>query len=405
MPGSPNKIGDIPTPALVIDVDRVKGNIERYHGIAEREGVIMRPHGKTSKLPFIWDMQRKAGAEGLTVATLREAEVARVHGHEDILIAYPHVDPSALERIRNLMRAEIRVALLVANRTGADIVHGFFGNEAPDIMLAIDTGLHREGVNPRSEDTLQFIGELRDRFKDKFRGITTHEGHAYRSKHSDTVAARAKRARDAMVRLKRECEKRGIDFKDVALGSTPTFAYFKNDRKRSVTEAHPGNYVLMDNTQVQLGIAQPANCALTVIATVIGTRIERVTKAGQTEHVGFVFINAGAKSLSEAKRPHGEAGTSYGGLFSDPGATELDKKAHIYALSEEIGWIRVNPAQLQLDSPAYYKVGQRVRVLPQHACPTIAANRYVYLVEGETVLEHLPIVAGGHESYPGSEDS
>lgn len=82
-------------------------------------------HGKTSKLPFIWDMQLKAGATGLTVATVREAEVAMAHGHTNIFIAYPHVDPKSLKRIQVLAQIG-QVTLMVSNRDGASIVYNFF---------------------------------------------------------------------------------------------------------------------------------------------------------------------------------------------------------------------------------------------------------------------------------------
>lgn len=398
-----HNINDLETPALLIDVSRVEKNVRRYQDIANREGIKLRPHGKTSKLEQIWDMQRTAGCTGLTVATVREAEVAMINGHRDIFIAYPHVDPKALKRISDLVKLG-NITLLISNKEGADIVYDFFKTNppCPFILLAIDTGLHREGVLPQHPKTIEFIKYLAERFGGKFRGITTHEGHSYKTRQPETVASIAKTVRDTMIKIKRTCEKSGIHLQEVAIGATPTFAHFKNDGKHTITEAHPGNYVFFDATQVNLGIAEPSECALTVLAQVIDKRTVRTTRKKVRETVGIVYVNAGSKTVSEAKRPHSEGGTTYGKVFSDMSATELDPDASLRALSEEIGWLEVPLKEiwaLNDDGHPIWSVGQKVRLLVQHACPVVACNTRAWLVDGEKIIGPAVIHARGYERY------
>ena len=388
-----HSINDLETPALLIDVSRVEKNIQRYQAIANHEGVKLRPHGKTSKLEPIWDMQREAGAKGLTVATVREAEVAMVSGHRDIFIAYPHVDPKALARIHDLTKVA-HITLLVANKEGADIVHDFFkaNKPCPNILLAIDTGLHREGVPAKHPKTIEFIKYLAERFGDRFRGITTHEGHSYKTRQPQTVVSIAKTVRNTMIELKKKCEKAGITLHEVAIGATPTFAYFKNDGKHTITEAHPGNYVFFDATQVDLGVAKPEECALTVLAQVIDRHAVTRVRDGEREKVGMVYVNAGSKILSEAKRPHGEGGLSYGKVFSDLSATTINPDASLRSLSEEIGWMEVPPEEIP-------EIGEKIRLLAQHACPTIACNPRAWLIDGEKIIGPAVIRARGYERF------
>lgn len=375
-----HNINDLETPALLIDIRRVEKNIQRYQAIANREGVNLRPHGKTSKLEPIWDMQRNAGSQGLTVATVREAEVAMVSGHRDIFIAYPHVDQKTLARIHDLAKV-VQITLLVANKEGADIVHDFFkaNQPCPNILLAIDTGLHREGVSAKHSKTIEFIKYLEEKFGDRFRGITTHEGHSNKARQPKTVASIAKTVRNTMIELKKKCEKAGITLHEVAIGATPTFAHFKNDGKHTITEAHPGNYVFFDATQFDLGVAKPEECALTVLAQVIDRHAVTRVRDGEREKVGMVYVNAGLKILSGEKRPHEEGGFSYGKVFSDLEATTINPDASLRSLSEEIGWMEVSPEEI----PA---IGKKIRLLAQHAGTTIACNTRAWLIDGEKVI-------------------
>lgn len=384
-------IYDLETPAVLIDVKRVQQNIERYQSIANRGKVELWPHGKTSKLPFVWDMQREAGATGLTVATVREAEVAMAHGHTNIFIAYPHVDPKSLKRIQALAQIG-QVTLMVSSRDGASIVYNFFHANPPypKILLAIDTGLHREGMPARNLKTIKFIEELQSAFKNDFRGITTHEGHSYKTRRHQTVKSIGLAVRKKMSDIQKRCKEQGHPIDTIAIGATPTFAFFENDQRHKVTEAHPGNYVFLDATALDT-IAKPEDCALTVLTRVIDSRVLQNKDR-------MLYVNAGSKTLSKEQRPHGEGGSlSYGRVYDDLLATRLLEDVNIRSLSEEIGWIEVKGDR---ENPIF-KIESMVRLLVQHSCPVMSCNTRVWLVEGEKVIEPMDIPARGYEHYRG----
>lgn len=393
----PKKIFDLEPPALLLDFERAKDNIRRFQAMAKRQKVRLRPHGKTTKLPHIWEEQQRAGAKGLTVATVREAEVAAYYGINDILIALPYVDEKSLDRIRLLTRENI-ITLLVANEAGISIVEEYFRTHepCPNIIAAIDTGLHREGFDPEDPHTIEVLRGLQDKFHDKFIGITTHEGHAYKAKSKGGVRRIARLTRSIMIDLKQRCEEAGIDIREVELGATPTFPYFRNDKQRTITEAHPGNYALMDYTQVKLGTATPEQCALSVLGSVIGSRvIETPDEIRRTKRrLGRIYLHPGAKMLSEAAKPHSAGGLSHGKLYDGLDGEKLELKGDVRVLSEEITWVDVNPSEVRL-----WKIGEKVRILVQHACPTMAVNPGVFITDGEDVIDYMGIPATGYSKF------
>ncbi len=104
-PSSPRRAQDLPTPALVVDVDLLGRNIERMASYADAAGLVLRPHAKTHKSPAVAALQRSAGATGLTVATVSEAEVFAAAGHTDLFVAYPlWLDADRARRLRALMQ-------------------------------------------------------------------------------------------------------------------------------------------------------------------------------------------------------------------------------------------------------------------------------------------------------------
>ena len=182
-----------------------------------------------------------------------------------------------------------------------------------------------------------------------------------------------------MSDIQKRCKEKGHPVDTIAIGATPTFAFFENDQKHKITEAHPGNYVFFDATGVDLGVAKPENCALTVLAQVIDRHTITRIKDGKREKIRMVYVNAGSKILSGEKRPHGEGGLAYGKVFSDLEATTLNPDASLRSLSEEIGWMEVSPEKI----PA---IGKKIRLLAQHAGTTIACNPRAWLIDGEKVI-------------------
>jgi D-serine deaminase-like pyridoxal phosphate-dependent protein len=331
---------------------------------AREAGVSLRPHAKTHKAPFIGRMQIEAGAKGLSLAKTSEAEVFANAGFTDIFIAYPVV---GLGKARRLLALSDRIRLSV----GVDSVDGAasLGSEFAaasrrlDVVLKVDSGLHRVGVDPRvARDVGRRLADLPGV---RFRGIFTHAGHGYLQDTPDGVTAIGRHEGQTMAQVAAELRDAGLEVEVVSVGSTPTARGAMV--VPGVNECRPGNYVYHDASQVALGTCGLEDCAMTVLATVVS--VPAPDRA---------VVDAGSKTLStDPLRPKGDG---HGWV--------LRTKSRLSRLSEEHGVIAVAPG----DS---FRVGQRVRVLPNHACVVSNLHDRLVAVRGERVEGDLEIAARG----------
>lgn len=355
---------DLPTPAVVVDVAVTERNVERMSARARQHGVRLRPHAKTHKTVAIARLQKSAGAVGLSVAKTSEAEVFADHGFDDLFVAYPVVGQ---DKGRRLLRLAERVRLAV----GADSVEGartlaeaFAGaSRTLDVMLKVDVGYHRVGVEPdRAAAVARQIADLPGL---ALRGVFTHAGHAYAQETREGVDQVAGHEGQTLARCAEALRAAGLAVEEVSVGSTPTARQAM--AVTGVSECRPGNYVFHDASQVALGTCQLEDCALTVVATVVS-----VPAAGRA------VLDAGSKTLSSdplRPRPNGH------GVI-------LGHRSRLTSLSEEHGVVTVEPGES-------FRVGQRVRVLPNHACVVANLHDRLWAVRGETVEDELPVVARG----------
>ena len=357
-------ISDLDTPAVLIDLDRLERNVARMAEKARAAGVALRPHCKTHKLPEVARMQLNAGARGITLAKVGEAEVFAAQGFDDIFLAYPIV---GAQKARRLLALADRVRLAV----GADSVAGArtladafaAAGRQLDVMLKIDVGLHRAGVLP--EQALALAQQLVDLKGVRLRGIFTHAGHGYGEETPDGVVTVARHEGRTMTSVADELRGAGLAVEEVSVGSTPTAR--EAMAQPGVTECRPGNYVYHDGSQVALGTCGPADCAMTVLATVVS-----VPAADRA------VVDAGSKTLStDPLRPHA---IGYGQIAG--------RRSRLQRMSEEHGVIVVEGG----DS---FRVGERVRILPNHACVVSNLHDRLVGVKGDSVETELVVAARG----------
>jgi len=336
------------TPHLRLDVDVLNRNIAAMAHRARAAGARLRPHAKTHKCPQVGARQLAAGADGLTVATIGEAEVFADAGVTDLFIAYPlWVDADAASRLRALGdRVRLAVgcdsAAAGANLAGLPL----------EVMVEVDSGHHRTGVRPADAGALAaaLAGSGL-----AVRGVFTFPGHSYvpgagRGAAQEESAALAEAAL-AMAAA-------GVPAGVTSGGSTPSVAF---TGPGVVDELRPGVYVFGDAQQVELGTIGFEEVALTVVATV-------VSQAG-----GRVVTDAGSKALG-ADRAGWSSG--YGRVLGEP-------DARVVALSEHhstISWPGPLPA-----------LGSRVLVVPNHVCNTVNLAGEYHLSSGGT----WPVAARG----------
>lgn len=353
------------TPVVVIDLNVVEQNIDRMAAWANDAGVALRPHAKTHKSDRIARLQLAAGARGLSLAKVGEAEVFVEHGFDDLFIAYPVLGAEKARRLL-VLTEKARIAVGVDSAAGAQSLSKTFvdAGRRLDVSIKVDCGYHRVGVPPEEVLPLaRAVGDLRGL---QLRGIFTHAGHGYGGETLSAVADTGADEGRIMVDVAGRLRAAGFEIEQVSVGSTPTARYAM--KAPEVNECRPGNYVYHDATQVSLGTCSLDDCAMTIIATVVST------SAAANQAV----VDAGSKTLSsDPLRPRLGG---HGWL--------LGTKSRVSRLSEEHGVVDVAAGDR-------FEVGQRVRILPNHACVVSNLHDRLYGVRGDSVEETLPIIARG----------
>ncbi len=360
-------IHELPTPALLLDLDVLERNLRRMSERAASFGVAMRPHIKTHKSLEVAGMQRSLGIAGITVSTLYEARVFADHGFSDLTWAFP-VILTRLDEVRELAdRTTLRLvvdspeALAALERLGRPL----------HIWLKVDCGYHRAGVDPASPLAVELARRLAGSPVLIFDGLLSHSGHAYDGPGREEIVAAAEEERGVMAGFAERLREEGIAVPAVSVGSTPAMSVV--ERLDGVTEVRPGNYCFYDFTQVMLGSCGVGDCAVTVLASVVSCR------PGD----GRCVVDAGALALSKDRGPDLPERPSMGEVFADYEAAALDHEARLLSLSQEHGILSVPRP-----------VGSRVRVLPNHSCLTAAHFDEYAVVRGDEVVDRWRIWRG-----------
>ncbi|MFZ7102968.1 MAG: alanine racemase [Peptococcaceae bacterium] len=362
------EIYEIETPALLLDKQILLKNIKDMAEMAEKYGVKLRPHIKAHKCSQIANLQMENGAVGITVAKLGEAEVMLEAGVKNIVIAYQLVDEAKLKRLKALMEKGADITCLVDNIEQVILLDHF--GEKNNLVIAvyaeIDSGLKRTGLQP--DDIVDFVEKL-IKFKNiKFSGLLTHAGHVYGAQR-DKVALIGQEEGQIMERVNQALVKAGIFPPEVSVGSTPTVRYSASNPK--VTEIRPGNYVFNDAIQIGLGVAALSDCSLKVLATVISKPA-----------ADRLVIDAGSKTLALDKGAHGtELVKGFGIIEGYPNLT-------IERLSEEHGIVLAEEGNVP-------EIGDKIAIIPNHACPVVNLADEMMIVEGSKVLGKWQIDARG----------
>lgn len=358
---------DLPTPALLLDLDVLERNVERMAETARRLGVDLRPHFKTSKCVEVARLQRDRGAAGFTVATLEEARVLREHGFDDLTWAFP-VIPSRLAEARDLDRPGDGVRLRLTVDTPEAVAAVEATGHPFHVWLEVDSGDHRSGVDPDGDRALDLARRLADSRLLTFDGLLTHGGQSYEARGRAELERIAETERRIVAGLAERLRDTGLEVPGVSVGSTPGMSAVEH--LDGVTEARPGNYVFYDAMQVDLGSCRSSDCAVTVLTTVV---------SGQpgAEHS---VVDAGALALS---KDSGTKPRSMGRFvhLDRPGTLRWD--VELTALSQEHG-----------TANAPLPVGAKMRILPNHSCLTVACWDHVHAVRGEDVVDRWRIHRG-----------
>lgn len=344
-------ISDLETPSVLIDLDRVEANLARAQAHADANGYRLRPHIKTHKLPRFAKRQVELGAAGITAQKLGEAEIMADAGLTDIFVPYNIV---GLAKLRRLKALNERVTLSVT-ADSPDTVAGYaatFGPEKPlTVLVECDTGAGRCGVQTPAQ-ALALARQIALAPGLVFGGLMTYP-----------PAGKADASEAWLTEALALFAEAGIAVPRVTSGNSPDMW---RPGPTIVTERRPGTYIYFDRMQVKLGAAGWDDCALAVLATV-------VSRPTPTRAV----LDCGSKTLSSDIM----AGLEGYGLVA---GTDLTLKF----LNEEHGVI-------EAAGPIDLEVGDRVRIIPNHACVVSNLFDVVNLVRGDEVVATETVAARG----------
>jgi threo-3-hydroxy-D-aspartate ammonia-lyase len=347
---------ELPTPAALIDEARLNHNIERMQRRLDSLGVRLRPHVKTAKCFDVAQRQREAGARGITVSTLKEAEQFFAAGFDDILYAVC-IPPPKLAAARALCERGCRLRVVVDSLAAAAAVaaeaqagHRF------EVMIEIDCDGHRAGVLPESEFLIE-IGRMLFENGAVLVGVMTHAGASYECHTPAALQAMAEQERSRCVRAAERLRAAGLPCPVVSVGSTPTA--LSAVHLDGVTEVRAGVYVFHDLVMLNVGVAALDELALSVLTTVIGHQEEK----------GWTLVDAGWMAMSRDRGTQSQP-VDYGyGAVCDEAGRLIDGLLMASANQEHgiLAW-RAGHDGARPELP----VGTRLRILPNHACATAA---------------------------------
>lgn len=371
------KLSDLRTPVLLLDLEVLERNLVGMQDRANRLGVSLRPHVKTHKCAEIARKQVDLGASGLTVSTLREAELLAEAGFDDFTYAVPLAPVRAVQAWALAERVTLRVLV-----DGEEAIEAMVAAAPPGrrlhVWLKVDCGYHRVGVDPSSSRAQALARKLHELESFEFDGILTHAGHGYDARNRAQALEVSKTERDVMVGFAQRLRGLGIPVPGVSIGSTPTLTAAED--LSGVTEVRPGNYALYDAMQAAIGSCAIEDCAATVYASVISHQ------PGGRQFV----IDAGALSLSQDRgAEHVEDAAGFGFVLSETEPGKIEDGLRLTSLSQEHGKVTAN----DLGSiEGRFRVGDRVRVLEQHSCLAVALFDEFFVVRGDQVVDRWPIL-------------
>ena len=355
----------VETPVGYVDLQRVRANADRVARYVAEHGLTWRPHIKTHKSRAIAKIQLEAGAQGLTVATLREAEVMSSLT-QDILLAYPPVGAAKLDRLVRLPESvDLKVALDSADVLDALGAASAAAGRSVGVLVEQDMGMARVGLSSTSE-VVALAKAVAETPGVEFRGVMFYPGHIRmaESDQDDHLAEVAGRVEETLAALGDE----GLPQEIVSGGSTPTV--WRSHEVGGLTEIRSGSCIFFDREGLDVGVASRDDLAYTVLATVVSTPVP-----------GRAVVDAGSKALAKESRG---GGGGFGVLLDHP-------EVVVAGLSEEHGVLDLS------DSSWAPSIGERVRIVPNHVCVSVNLQDHLVAADGS---EHSFVTLEGRGRGP-----
>ena len=345
---------ELDTPAVLIDMDIVKKNIQAYQKYCNRVGISLRPHIKTHKIPELAKLQLNEGAAGITCQKISEAEaIISEGGISDIFITYNIIGQKKLMALKKLSK-RANISVVADSMYCLEGLSRAFGDSEKRLRVLVecDTGAKRCGVISPSA-ALKLAKEISSNNNLIFGGLMTYP-----------PISEPEKVNAFLAEAKELIEKNGITVETISIGGSPDM--WKVKEIPIANEYRIGTYIFNDRSLFHRGVCEERDCALTVLATVVST---------PTEY--RAIVDAGSKVLTSDLFGL----TGYGKVINEP-------HLKICQLTEEHGTITS-------DNPTGLKIGQQLRIIPNHACVVTNMLDSVIFVENETPIKHQKVIARG----------
>ena len=360
------------TPCLLLDRTRLTRNVKRMRDRAADLGISLRPHLKTAKSVEAAAFVLGPSPGPATVSTLREAEVFGANGFTDLLYAVC-ISPQKLAKVTRLRQSGIDLKIILESAEAAEFVsaHAKRSADRLPVLIEIDVDDHRSGVRWDDRDGLLGIGKILSEGDAALRGVMCHAGESYNLHDPQSLAATAETERARILAAAQTLRDAGMACPVVSVGATPTALSAR--AYDGVTELRAGVYMFFDLVQAGIGVCATDDIALSVLATVIGHQREK----------GWIIADAGWMALSSDRGTAGQAADQYYGLVCDPEGRPYQDLVVLRA-NQEHGIIAVRPGSAA--AIPSLRIGDRVRILPNHACATAAQHDEYHLMDDENLV-------------------
>ena len=367
------KINELDTPALIIDRERMLDNAKFMQAFADKNGVALRPHTKTHKMPEIARITIELGACGIAVAKVGEAEAMAEKGFKDIFIANEIVGIIKLERILALQNKDVDISFGIDCPYHVREIEEVFKNASKpaQVLIEIEVGENRSGIIEEC-DYLVLLDTLKECPHVHLKGLFSHDGNTYGAPSVAACREIAVEAQKRTVHFAEIARENGLECEVVSYGSTPTLMN-EIPIVKGITELRPGTYIFMDAGQSQ-AIGTYERCAATVLATVISKPTPERT-----------IMDVGAKGLTKETRKGGICDTPGMGTFLDYPHLQVTKlyDEHTIIINKEFHDL--------------VEVGDKLRIIPVHICPVCNLYDEAYLVSGDEVIATLEVAGRGRQ--------
>lgn len=370
----------VPTPSFVLDDEKLQSNLDRVKRRAQELGVTLRPHLKTHKSIAIARRQMETPYGPATVSTLAEARYFAANGVTDLLYAVG-IAPQKLAEVKRIRDLGCNLKIILDSAEAGHLVSAFCRQQKTTIpvLLEIDVDGHRSGIQPDSEELLAAAQSLTDGAQ--LVGVMTHAGDSYECTSRTAIAQAAEAERAGIVHAAQRLRDAGYTISIVSDGSTPTLMESKSEQ--GVTEIRAGVSAFFDLFMMNLGVCSVNEIAGSVLATVIGRQLAKHR----------VILDSGFLALSRDRGTQRQKHDFGYGLVCDLDGKPLANGTITLTGTNQEHGILTLPEDSPL-SQADFPIGRRVRILPNHACPTAAPYAHLLLVRQGVIVDVLDHVRG-----------